>query len=68
MRKMVIALTAMFALSIAAFAYAQVAQVNTYEVTASTNPTKAGSSKSPVPISLSTSTTRSASRTTIAPR
>ena len=52
MRKMVIALTAMFALSIAAFAYAQAAQVNTYEVTASTNPTKAGSSKSPVPISL----------------
>jgi hypothetical protein len=52
MRKMVIALTAILALSLAAFAYAQVAQVNTYEVEASTNPTKAGSSKKPVPISL----------------
>jgi len=50
---MVIALTAMFVVSIAAFAYAQVAQVNTYEVTASTNPTKAGTAKKPVPISLS---------------
>ena len=52
MRKMVIALTAMLVLSLAAFAYAQATQVNTYEVEASTNPTRAGSSNSPVPISL----------------
>jgi hypothetical protein len=51
MRKMVIATTAMFVLALAAIAYAQ-AQVNTYEVEASTNPTRAGSSDNPVPISL----------------
>ena len=53
MRKKVIALTAMFVLSIAAYAIAQATQVNTYEVTASTNPTRAGSKSKPVPISLS---------------
>ena len=52
MRKKVIALTAMLVLSLAALAYAQVAQNNTYEVEAATNPTRAGSSTSPVPISL----------------
>jgi hypothetical protein len=52
MRKMVIAMTAMFVLALAAFAYAQAQQVNTYEVEASTNPTRAGSSDNPVPISL----------------
>jgi hypothetical protein len=53
MRKKVIALTAMFVLSIAAYAIAQAAQVNTYSVEASTNPTRAGSKSKPVPISLS---------------
>jgi hypothetical protein len=51
MRKMVIVVTAMFVLALAAIAYAQ-SQVNTYKVEASTNPTRAGSSDNPVPISL----------------
>jgi hypothetical protein len=51
MRRKVIAVTAMFVLALAAYAYAQ-DQQNTYEVTASTNPTRAGSSDNPVPISL----------------
>jgi hypothetical protein len=50
MRKLLIALTAMFALGIAALAYAQV--TNTYTVTGSTNPTRAGSSSRPVPVSV----------------
>ena len=52
MRKKIVALTAMFVLSLAAYAFAQAVQ-NTYEVDASTSPTRAGSSKNPVPISLS---------------
>jgi hypothetical protein len=50
MRKMVVAVTAMFVLGLAALAYAQ--QVNTYEVEASTSPTKAGTKKKPVPVGL----------------
>jgi hypothetical protein len=51
MRKKVIAVTALFVLSLAAYAYAQ-AQQNTYSVTAKTSPTRAGSSSKPVPIGL----------------
>ena len=51
MRKKVIAVTAMFVLGLAAYAYAQ-AQQNTYGVTASTSPTRAGTAKKHVPIGL----------------
>jgi hypothetical protein len=51
MRKKVIAVTAMFVLAVAAIAYAQ-GQQNTYEVSASLNPKRAGSSAKPVPIGL----------------
>ena len=51
MRKKVIAVTAMFVLSLAAYAYAQAIQ-NTYTVTASTSPTRKGSKSKPVPVSL----------------
>jgi len=51
MRKMVIAVTAMFVLSMAAYAYAQ--QENTYSVTAKTSPTRAGSKSKPVPVGIS---------------
>jgi hypothetical protein len=50
MRKLLIAVTAMFVLGLAAVAYAQV--VNTYDVSGSTNPTRAGSSSRPVPVSV----------------
>ena len=51
MRKKVIALTAMFVMGLAAYAYAQ-AQVNRYTVTGSTSPTRAGSSAKPVNVSV----------------
>jgi hypothetical protein len=51
MRKKVIAVTAMFVLSLAAYAYAQ-AQQNTYKVSASTSPSRAGSKSKPVPVSV----------------
>ena len=51
MRKKVIAVTAMLVLSLAALAYAQ-AQQNTYKVTASTSPSKAGSKSKAVPVSV----------------
>ena len=50
MRKLLIAVTAMFVLGIAAVAYAQV--TNTYTVSGSTNPTRAGSSSKAVPVSV----------------
>jgi len=50
MRKFAIAVTAMLVLGLAAVAYAQ--QTNTYTVTGSTNPTKAGTSQKPVPVSV----------------
>jgi hypothetical protein len=50
MRKFAIALTAMFVLGLAAVAYAQV--TNTYTVSGSTNPTRAGSKARPVPVSV----------------
>jgi hypothetical protein len=52
MRKKVIAVTALFVLSLAAYAVAQAVQQNTYEVTAKTSPTRTGSSSKPVPIGL----------------
>jgi hypothetical protein len=51
MRKKVVAVTAMFVLALAAYAYAQ-AQVTTYEVTAATSPTRAGSKDKPVAVSV----------------
>lgn len=51
MRKKVIAVTAMFVLSLAAFAYAQAVE-NTYEVTASTTPGREGSKSKPVPVGV----------------
>jgi len=50
MRKMVAALTAVLMLCLAAFAYAQ--QQNTYEVTGSLTPSKAGSKKKPVTVGV----------------
>ena len=50
MKKLAIAVAAMFVLGLSAVAYAQV--TNSYTVTGSTNPTNAGTSKKPVPISL----------------
>lgn len=49
-KKITVAVTAAFVLSLAAFAYAQA--VNTYTVTGSTSPTNAGSKKKPVPVSV----------------
>jgi hypothetical protein len=51
MRKKVIAAVGLVAL--VAVSVAAAAQVNTYSVTGSTNPTKAGSKKKPVPVALS---------------
>ena len=51
MRKKVVALTAMLTMAVAALAYAQ-AQTNTYSVSGSTSPTRAGTSKKPVNISV----------------
>jgi hypothetical protein len=51
MRKKVLAVTAMFVLSLAAYAYAQ-AVTNTYTVTASTTPAKKGSKSKPVPVGV----------------
>jgi hypothetical protein len=50
MRKLALALTAMFVLGLAAVAYAQV--TNSYTVTGSTSPTNAGTSKKPVPVAV----------------
>ena len=50
MRKIAIALTAMFVLGLCAVAYAQV--TNTYTVSGSTSPTRAGSKARPVPVSV----------------
>jgi hypothetical protein len=50
MRKFAIAVTAMFVLGLSAVAYAQV--TNTYTVSGSTSPTRAGTSKKPVPVSV----------------
>jgi hypothetical protein len=52
MRKLSIAVAAMLLLGLAAVAYAQT-QVNTYTVTGSVKPAKAGTSKKPVAIGLS---------------
>jgi hypothetical protein len=52
MRKKVLSLATLLVLAIAALAYAQQSQNNVYEVTASTSPSKAGTSKKPVNISL----------------
>jgi hypothetical protein len=51
MRKKVIAVTAMFVLSLAAYAFAQ-AQQNTYAVKASTNPPRKGSKSKTVPVGV----------------
>src|SRR5688572_19529467 len=51
MKKAVIAVAAMFVVALCAVAYAQTQQ-NTYTVTGSTNPTRAGSSARPVPVSV----------------
>jgi hypothetical protein len=67
MRKKVLSLaTIVVLLAAAAVAYAQQTQQNVYNVTASTSPTKAGTSTKPVNIGLS-STTPSARPTTCAP-
>lgn len=50
MRKKAIALGAILVVAIAAVAYAQ--QVNTYTVTGATSPSKAGTSKKPVPVKI----------------
>lgn len=49
-KKITVAVAAAFVLSLAAFAYAQT--TNVYTVTGSTSPTKAGSKKKPVPVSV----------------
>jgi hypothetical protein len=51
MRRIAVALGAVLALAVAAVAYGQ-AQQNTYTVTGSTSPTKAGSAKKPVPVGV----------------
>ena len=51
MRKLALAITAMLVLGMAAVAYAQ-QQVNTYTVSGSTSPTRAGSKAKPVPVSV----------------
>jgi hypothetical protein len=50
MKKLAIAVTAMFVLGLSALAYAQV--TNSYTVTGSTSPTRSGTSKKPVAVSV----------------
>lgn len=52
MRKLVPALVAVFLVALAAVAYAQVAQVNTYTVTGGTSPSTTGSTSKPKPIGI----------------